>query len=112
MSRVTINGVTYTGKSVSVSRGKVIIDGVNVTPDSNRNIEILVEGNIEMLTVDSCDKIRVSGSVGSISTQSGDVDISGDISGSVSTMSGDVMCGEIFGSVSTMSGDIKNKRKQ
>lgn len=106
---ITINGNTFSGSNIIVTNGKVIINGKDVTPDS-KEINISVVGNIEQLKVDACNKVYVEGNVQSISTQSGDVEVSGDVDGSISTMSGDVDCGHVKGSVSTMSGDIKHKR--
>jgi hypothetical protein len=109
MSTITINGNTYSGNSIVVTNGKVVINGKDVTPDS-KEINISVVGNIEQLKVDACNKVSVEGSVKSISTQSGDVEVTGDVDGSISTMSGDVDCNMVGGSISTMSGDVKHKR--
>lgn len=106
---ITINGNTFSGTNIIVTNGKVLINGKDVTPDS-KEINISVVGNIEHLKVDACNKVSVEGNVQSISTQSGDVEVSGDVDGSISTISGDVDCGHVKGSVSTMSGDIKHKR--
>lgn len=107
---VVINGVTITGGcNVTIRNGKVIVDGIDVTPYS-KEIDITVNGNVEKLEVDACSKISVTGDVGNIKTQSGDIDVRGAISGNVHTMSGDVDCGgPIGGSVSTMSGDVKHR---
>ena len=109
-STVVINGVTITGgRNVTIRNGKVIADGVDVTPDA-KEISITVNGNVDKLEADACSKISVTGDVGSVKTQSGDVDVKGAINGSVQTMSGDVDCGgPIGGSVSTMSGDVKHR---
>jgi len=109
MSTFTINGNTYSGNSIVVTNGKVFINGKDVTPDS-KEINISVEGSVEELKVDACNKVSVTGSVKNISTKSGDVDVTGDVDGDIQTMSGDVDCGHVQGSVSTMSGDIKHKR--
>jgi hypothetical protein len=109
MSTITINGNTYSGNSIVVTNGKVVINGKDVTPDS-KEINIFVVGDIEQLKVDDCDKISVNGNVKSISTQSGDVEVTGDVDGSISTMSGDVDCENVQGSISTMSGDVKHRR--
>ena len=121
-----INGVYYSGSSICVSNGKVIIDGKDCTPDA-KIINITVDGDIEKIDADNCNKIEVkrnvtkgiktmSGDVtiggkveGDVSTQSGDIECDGDIGGSVKTMSGDVKCGNISGDVSTLSGDIKKR---
>jgi hypothetical protein len=109
MSTVIINGKTYVGNSISVTNGKVIVDGKNVTPES-KEINIKVEGNIQELKVDACDKIEVAGNVSNIHTQSGDVEVTGDVTGNIQTMSGDVDCANVGGSISSMSGDIKHRR--
>ncbi len=109
MCTITINGNIYSGNSIVVTNGKVIINGKDVTPDS-KEINISVVGDIEQLKVDACNKVSVEGSVKSISTLSGDVEVSGDVDGSISTMSGDVDCGHVQGSISTMSGDVKHRR--
>ena len=109
-SIVSINGKTYYGNSISVSKGKVIIDGQNVTPEDTKIINISVEGNIEELKVDYCEKITIKGNAKNITTQSGDIELSGNIEGGVQTMSGDIECGNIGGGVNTMSGDIKYRK--
>jgi hypothetical protein len=45
-----------------------------------------------------------------ISTQSGDVEVTGNVDGSISTMSNDVDCENVNSLVSTMSGNIKHKK--
>lgn len=109
MNQITINGKNYSGNNISITNGKVIINGTDVTPDS-KTIEIKVNGNIEKLDVDACDKITITGNVSNVKTMSADVDISGDVTGSVQTMSGDVHCSNVGGSISTMSGDIKYRK--
>ena len=109
MSTISINGNTYSGNSIVVTNGKVIINGKDVTPDS-KEINIKVDGNIDELKVDVCNKVEITGDVSNVKTQSGDVEISGNVTGSIQTMSGDVDCGTVGGSISTMSGDIKHRR--
>jgi len=107
---VIINGKSYHGNSISISGNKVIIDGVDQTPDA-KEINVSVTGNIGNLDVDYCNKLEVFGDVtGKLSTQSGDIEITGNVNGDVKTMSGDVKCGPVSGNVKTMSGDIKNKK--
>ena len=106
MNTIRINGVTITGgRSISVSNGRVIVDGKDVTGEEAKTINIAVHGDISDLSVDACDVASITGMVGKVKPQSGDVRC-GDVSGSVQTMSGDVSCGAVAGDVSTMSGDI------
>lgn len=125
MSVITINGVTYSGGNSIVAIGnKVMIDGKDVTPDS-KVINITVEGNINEVSADYCQKIIVNGTATNVRTSSGDVEckdvtgsittMSGDVEaenvgGSITTMSGDVKCGTVAGSVRTTTGDIKNAK--
>jgi hypothetical protein len=116
MSTIKINNRSisgdFSGRSVSVINNKIYVDGKLVPQgDDERNITISIEGNVEELQVDMCDKLEIKGNVGSVKTTSGDVDC-GSVSGSVRTMSGDVDCGDIAGSVSTMSGAVKCKSKK
>lgn len=113
MSTITINGNTISGnlsgRNIYINNNKIIIDGVDVTPDS-KEINITVSGNIEQLSVDSCNKFSVTGDVGNLKTINGDVDVTGNVNGSVKTVSGDIDCGNISGDVSTVSGDVKHKK--
>lgn len=108
MTTIRINNSTYSGSNVVVINGKVIVNGKDVTPDS-KEINIIIDGDIDELRVDSCNKVSVTGNVGDIKTQSGDVKIKGDVTGQIQTMSGDVDCLNVGGSISTMSGDVKHR---
>lgn len=103
---ITINGIMYKGSCVVVSNGKVFVDGIDLSP-KDKNITINVEGPINSISADYCEKIIVTGNVLDIKTLSGDVDVRGNVSGSISTMSGHVACGNVGGSVQTMSGNVK-----
>ncbi len=109
MNTIRINGMTITGgRNITVTNGRVTVDGRDITPDA-KDISIQVTGNVERLEADVAHSIAIAGDCGSVSTQSGDVDVKGSISGNVRTMSGDVESGgHIGGNVSTMSGDIKH----
>jgi hypothetical protein len=104
MATVSINGMIYHGSDITISQGRVTVDGKDVTPEA-KNITIAVDGNIDTLKADQCSKIVVNGSCGSLDTMSGDVDC-GPVNGPVKTMSGDVKCGHVGKSVETMSGDV------
>lgn len=106
MGVIRINGVSYSGRSISINNGNITIDGKKAELKDEKVITIEVTGDIDKLSADECQTITVSGSCGSVSTMSGDVEC-GNIGGSVSTMSGDVSCGGIGGNVSTMSGDVR-----
>jgi hypothetical protein len=101
---INISGRHITGGDLTIKNGRVVVDGVDCTPEG-KEITISVQGDVQMIKVDACTKIEVSGSVATLNTMSGEVHC-GDVSGSVKTMSGDVHCGDVGGSVNTMSGDI------
>ena len=107
-TRININAPTIISSgrgNVVISNGRVVVDGKDVTPDA-KQINIEVHGDLHSIKADSCERIRVTGSVGEVKTSAGDVHC-GDVSGSVKCMSGDVSCGRVAGSVTTMSGDIR-----
>ena len=103
---ITINGVTYSGSNIIINNNVIKIDGKDVTPKDTVQINILVEGNINQLNVDSCTYVDIEGDVGIVETVSGDINC-GNVSGNVKTVSGDVRCGNIGGNVKTVSGDVK-----
>jgi len=122
---IQINGVSYSGSSISVNGNKIIIDGKDVTMPDTKEITIKVEGNIEFLKVDYCKTISVLGDINSfksgsgditcntihngVTTGSGDID-SSNITGNVRTGSGNVSANSISGDVNTGSGNIKYKK--
>lgn len=105
MATININGQTFKGTNISVCNGRVMVDGVDVTPDQ-KQITIAVEGDVSELSIDSCNKLNITGSCRTVRSGSGDVNC-GDVGGSVETGSGDVSCGNVQGNVETGSGDVK-----
>jgi DUF4097 and DUF4098 domain-containing protein YvlB len=103
-SSVTIDGRTFTGRSISINGDKVVIDGVEQAGTLVGPISVTVNGNAESVETGS-GKVEITGTAGRVKTMSGDVRC-GDVHGDVGTMSGDVTCSTISGSVKTMSGDI------
>jgi hypothetical protein len=133
MKRFSINGrsiqISGSGNSVVVDGNRIIVNGKKVS-DLNeikeKEIHIVVEGEVSKLNVDCCEKIEVKGNVGSIEagtgdihvnevkgnakTASGNIECGGSIGGSASSMSGNIECGgSIGGSASTMSGNIRHR---
>lgn len=104
MATVTINGVTYSGNNLSINGNKVVIDGVDFTPEA-KEVTITVNGNIDWIQADYCKEIHVNGNVENIRTTSGDVYCT-QVNGNVITTSGDVECDTVHGDVGTTSGDL------
>ena len=105
MSSIIINGKSYIGSSVKVSGNKITINGTDVTPDT-KVINIQIDGDVDSIDVDYCEKVVVNGNVKSLNTTSGDVEC-GDVQGDIKGTSGDIQCGNVGGSVRTVSGDVK-----
>ena len=105
MSSVIINGKSYIGSTVKVSGNKITINGTDVTPDT-KIVNITIEGDVDEVHADYCEKIVVNGNAKTVTTTSGDIECK-DIAGDVKLTSGDVQCGNIGGSVQTVSGDVK-----
>jgi len=108
MRSISINGNTIVvsgGGSVKIVNGRVIVDGQDMTPDA-KDIRIEIHGDVARLDVDVCTEVVVNGTVGQLSTSSGDVKC-GDVAGSVQTSSGDVRCKGVTGSVQSVSGDVQ-----
>lgn len=99
--------IRISGLNVSIQDNVVIVNGkrIDLKDEKEKEITVVVEGNVEKLEVDYCHQVEVKGNAGNIHTVSGDVRC-GDVGGGVSTVSGDVHASRIDGSVSTVSGDI------
>ncbi len=108
-ANININGKSIVGRSVVVVNGRVIVDG-NDQNISDKVINISIEGDINNVTADVCEKVTITGGAGSVNTMSGDV-VCGDVSSNVKTMSGDVKCGNVGGKIKTMSGDVKHRKQ-
>ncbi len=116
---ILINGRRYTGSSVTMRDGQIIIDGKAVNEDEPkdatgkpivyRDCTIVVEGDVTGDLRLEMGIIKVAGNVGgSISTASGSVTIEkGDVGGSATSMSGNVTVGgDCRGTPSSMSGNV------
>lgn len=103
---VVIDGKSFSGSSISISNGKVIVDGVTQDGSLTGNIDVVVHGNVKTLE-NQCGNVTAN-DVGEISTGSGDIKC-GNVSGSVRTGSGDVACGSVGGSIRTGSGDVSHR---
>lgn len=50
MSKIKINNTAVLGKNIDLSANKIIIDGIDYTPDS-KSVNIVVVGNLDSLTL-------------------------------------------------------------
>lgn len=105
MAQIVINGNIYSGRSISVSNGDIIIDSNRIVIEE-KIINITIDGDIDTLRCGS-GTVTVNGTVGEVETGSGDVTVRQDVQGNIRTGSGDVeVRGSVSGSVKTGSGDI------
>lgn len=104
-SKISINGFTYSGKSINIKNNKILIDGVDVTPN-DKIINIIVSGNADIIQVDACDTVKVAGDVEKLTVSAGNVDIGGDVYGNVETSAGNIQCGNVEGNVDASAGNI------
>ena len=104
---VTINGVEYQGKNISIRDGSVFVDGEVQSLISAQQITVSVQGAVNHVSTTSGD-ITVVGDVKGVETTSGDIDCN-HVLGNVTTVSGNVVCNDIAGRVSTVSGNIRQR---
>jgi len=119
---VTINGVTYTGKFLSINGSSITIDGVTITTGDSKTVNIEIQSNFEDLSIDHVNQIIINGNARDVHSMSGSISVKGhvndvettsgsvtcgDVRGNVSAVSGSVRCGHIAGSVSTVTGSIR-----
>ena len=113
MKKLLINGQAFhtEGNNLSIAGNKVYVDGKLVTDLSgikSNNITVHVYGNVGDLKAPG--DVSVEGDVGSITTASGDVTVSGSVTGDCKSSSGDINVeGRVSGSCTTVSGDIKSE---
>lgn len=112
-SNVVINGKTYFGDTVVITKDDIIIDGNSIS-NSDRIINIQISGDVEKIDFVNVNSFVMNGNAGLANTTNGDINVDGNILGSVNTINGNVNANDIGGSVGTISGDIKirsDKRK-
>lgn len=102
---------------MTVVNGKTYVNGKEVNLDELANKEgsgnvynIYIEGDIDKLEVDHCEKVVVTGNVRKVHTQCGSIEVKGDVDGDVHTNMGDIECGNVDGDVHTNMGSIRYRK--
>ena len=111
---ITINNNSIIGKNITITGNRIIIDGKDVTNNfagKEKEISIIVTGNIETLFVDYSKSIDIKGNVGNFNNGSGNVTCH-DIEGDIHTGSGNISSNSIKGNVRSGSGNIKAEHIQ
>lgn len=102
------------GGTISIINGKVLVDGkpldqFNVSDVNEKEINITIQGEVDHIDIDYCNRITVNSNVKRVKTNQGDIDITGDVDGDVHTNMGDVTCGNIKGDCHTNMGNIRRR---
>lgn len=103
------NKIFSLGKNISISNGVVYVDGKKIE-QNEKKINIVVNGSINKIEADCCEKIEVKGNCEKVVSTNGDVTVGGNVLKNVQTTNGDVDCGNVGGNVKTTNGDIKHRR--
>jgi len=104
--QVVIDGKSFSGSNISISNGKVTVDGVVQDGSLSGDVNVVIHGDVQM--IESQSGIVTAQNVGEINTGSGDVKC-GDVGGSIRTGSGDVDCSTVAGNIRTGSGDVTHR---
>lgn len=113
-AKVTINGVEYTGDSISLSNAGDTLTVHNVTGNqticTNKmpKLDIVVNGNVDHLEMAqgdlTCQQVN-----GDAKTSQGDINC-GDVTGNVKSSQGNIKANNVGGSVKTSMGNIKYRK--
>ena len=113
--KITMNGKTYTGRNMTMSNGKMFVDGVEVDINSGKTVKpediihvtIVITGNVDELK-GNFNEATVNGNVGSLSSNGGNVTVNETVNGHVESSGGDVTVkGSVGGNVNSTGGDVK-----
>ncbi len=106
-SKTTVRRISITGRNISISNGKIIVDGKEIDTGDDKNIVLEVTGDVGKIEADICAQITVTGNAGAITTSQGDIKVQGDVDGSLQTSQGDIeVGGSVNGNATTSMGDI------
>lgn len=106
---ITIDGKTFSGKSVRIDGNKVVVDGVVQEGDLVGDISVVVNGDCETVETSNAN-VTVKGTVGSVRTTNGEV-ACGSVGGDVGSTNGNITCGQVAGGVKTINGNIRHQRQ-
>ena len=88
-----IKNSSIEGNSISVINNKIFVDGKEIEIEEEREINIIVEGNLDKLEVDCCNSIKVNR-------------VTKDVKGNVNNINGNIIAKAINGNCKTTNGDI------
>ena len=100
-----MGNINIKGNNVSIINNKIFVDGKEIGTEE-KEINIIVEGNLDKLEVDCCNSIKVNGVTKDIEVSNGNIAISGDVKGNVNNINGNIIAKVINGNCKTKNGDI------
>ena len=101
-----IKNSSIEGNSISVINNKIFVDGKEIEIEEEREINIIVEGNLDKLEVDCCNSIKINGVTKDVEVTNGNMTISGDVKGNINNVNGNIIAKIINGNCKTTNGDI------
>ena len=100
-----MGNINIKGNNVSIMNNKIFVDGKEIGTEE-KEINIIVEGNLDKLEVDCCNSIKVNGVTKDVEVSNGNITISGDVKGNVNNINGNIIAKVINGNCKTKNGDI------
>ena len=101
----SIKNNSIKGNSISIINNKIFVD-VKEIETEEKEINIIVEGNLDKLEVDCCNSIKINGVTKDVEVTNGNIAISGDVKGNVNNVNGNIIAKVINGNCKTTNGDI------
>ena len=100
-----MGNINIKGNNVSIINNKIFVDGKEIGTEE-KEINIIVEGNLDKLEVDCCNSIKVNGVTKDVEVSNGNISINGDVKGNVNNINGNIIAKVINGNCKTKNGDI------
>ncbi len=110
---ITIGGSVIANRNIGtmvINGGKITVDGkplseLDSVPDE-KVINITIQGDVERLEIDYCDKLTVTGNAKRVKSTQGDIEIKGNVEGDVHANMGAITCGNVEGDCYANMGNI------
>lgn len=100
-----MGNINIKGNNVSIINNKIFVDGKEIGTEE-KEINIIVEGNLDKLEVDCCNSIKVNGVTKDVEVSNGNITISGDVKGNVNNINGNIIAKVVNENCKTKNGDI------
>ena len=100
-----MGNINIKGNNVSIINNKIFVDGKEIGTEE-KEINIIVERNLDKLEVDYCNSIKVNGVTKDVEVSNGNITISGDVKGNVNNINGNIIAKVVNENCKTKNGDI------